>query len=278
MTFNLKATRNPGGLSGGPNKPLDKNQRKINTDMTRVFSRQYQEAQRRKIWESMELDWVQSQPWRDEIYQLTHNDIGAFLLEGGSEAQEKIGVSLTDFVDRPLVRDAIRDETYKFANSVGASTKDKLRATLTEANANGEALAQIENRIKRTFGFDAEQGIYVPRTDDDAYEMSNYRAERIARTESIRALNKGEREGYRESGVVQSMLWLASNDACPFCADMDGEECGFDQPFLAQGEEQVLEYAGNKISMKQNYSDVQAPPLHPNCRCTIIAKLVDMYN
>jgi len=262
-------------LSGGSNPPVSTGESKIAVPMKHIFAVQYHDAIKREVWDKMDFDWVASKAWADEIYKYTHGQIGVFLVQGGKKASEQVGVHLTDFIDRPAVQHAARKETYQFANAVGHSTKDKLKATLEEAHANGETIDEMKKRIKTTLGFDPDKDVY---TDyEESKKMSNWRAERIARTESARAVGVGTRQGYVESGVVKAAVWKTASDACPFCMDMDGEEVPLNQPFLKEGEEQDVEYGGDIITLVQDYSDVLAPPLHPNCRCTLVPRLLDIY-
>lgn len=255
----------------GSNPPLNKGEHKIGSAMQRIFSAQYHDAMDKQIINTMDFNWVASQEWADEIYKHTHGQIGVFMVNGNKEATKQTGVNLTDFVDRPAVQHALRDETYKFANSVGDSTKDKLRDTLIEATQNGETIDDMTKRIKTVFGFDPKKEIYVPLAAETPaqsaaiMELENWRAERIARTESARAFSTGERVSYEQTGVVEKAVWLAASDACPFCQEMDGKECGFNEPFFAQGGSMTASYKGQLLSMEFNYSDIIGPPLHPNC-------------
>lgn len=88
--------------------------------------------------------------------------------------------------------------------------------------------------------------------------MSKVSADRIARTETIRAVNNTAREVYRAEGVKYQM-WRASSDACEECGALDGQVIGIDDEY---------KYSGN---MSLDYTDgaLNGPPLHPNCRCAI---------
>lgn len=255
--------------------PLSKGEHHIGKSMQGIFAAQYHDAMSEKIYNTMKFDWVASKEWADEIYKQTHNQIGVFMVSGNKEANRQTGVTLTDFVDRPAVQQAMRDETYKFADSVGRSTQDKLGATLAEATANGETIDDMTKRIKTVFGFDPDMEVYVP--EGYGEELENWRAERIARTESARAFSKGERVSYEQTGVVEKCVWLASSDACPFCLEMNGEECNFNESFFAEGDSLSVSNKGATLTMSFGYSDIIGPPLHPNCRCAMTAKLIDIY-
>jgi SPP1 gp7 family putative phage head morphogenesis protein len=83
-------------------------------------------------------------------------------------------------------------------------------------------------------------------------KAKDYRTDRIARTETATAANQGTLEAYKQSGVVKKKEWITADDErlCDLCAPMDGEVVNIDDNFSA---------------------GISAPPLHPNCRCTIVA-------
>lgn len=76
-----------------------------------------------------------------------------------------------------------------------------------------------------------------------AYErkLHRIRNETIARTESARAMNEGQLQGFTEAGV-EKVFWFALFDRCPVCDPHDGEE------FTIRTSRGVL-------------------PFHPRCRC-----------
>jgi hypothetical protein len=54
---------------------------------------------------------------------------------------------------------------------------------------------------------------------------------------------------------------------------MDGTVVDLDENFFDQGDEQTADWRGQEIVMRYDYSDVNGPPLHPNCRCVLVAEL-----
>jgi len=92
----------------------------------------------------------------------------------------------------------------------------------------------------------------------DGYAFSDARAETIARTEANNALNQGTMTTWQESGVVSGKTWIVGDGCCDDCADLDGETVDLDEDFPG---------------------DVgDAPPGHPNCRCSMTAVLSDDSN
>lgn len=82
-----------------------------------------------------------------------------------------------------------------------------------------------------------------------------YQAERLVRTETNYAMNQAHLKGYKDSGVVEKYEFLAAHDkrTSKLCRDLDGE---------------VFELS--KAVVGENY-----PPMHPNCRSTVVPVLED---
>jgi len=93
--------------------------------------------------------------------------------------------------------------------------------------------------------------------EDYAEELIGQRAETIARTEIMGALNEGALETWRqarEDGFITGAArkeWLATEDelTCPICEPLDGVQVGLEETFPS----------GDLV-----------PPAHPNCRCATV--------
>jgi SPP1 gp7 family putative phage head morphogenesis protein len=85
------------------------------------------------------------------------------------------------------------------------------------------------------------------------------RAETIARTEVQRASNQGQIEAWDQAtdeGLLtgtETKEWIVTPDdrLCPICEPLDGQNVPMDGTFDADG------------------AQVDGPPAHPNCRCTL---------
>jgi SPP1 gp7 family putative phage head morphogenesis protein len=85
------------------------------------------------------------------------------------------------------------------------------------------------------------------------------RADNIARTETMRASNEGQLEAWDqavEDGLLtgeEQVEWITTPDdrLCDICEPMDGQTTGLGDTFDVDGEE------------------MDGPPAHPRCRCTI---------
>ena len=102
---------------------------------------------------------------------------------------------------------------------------------------------------------------------DSGMDLSEERASMLARTGSIWAYNEGAVERYVADGV-EVVEWLTADDdlTCPFCAEMNGKRVETQESFFSNGD--ALQAGGE--TLKFGRFDVKHPPLHPNCRCTLI--------
>jgi SPP1 gp7 family putative phage head morphogenesis protein len=140
-------------------------------------------------------------------------------------------------------------------------TAKQLSSALSEGYAAGESIPKLSKRVAEVF--DVAKG---------------YRTTRIARTEVIRASNYGAEAGYIQSGVVQYKEWLTAKDErlCPWCNSMNGKRVGVAETFVAKNDWVLIldpkDESGRTVldALKNTYGDIKAPPLHPNCRCTLV--------
>ena len=82
-----------------------------------------------------------------------------------------------------------------------------------------------------------------------------YQAERLVRTETNYAMNQAHLKGYKDSGVVEKYEFLAARDkrTSKLCRDLDGE----------------------MFELSEATVGVNYPPVHCNCRSTVIPVLED---
>ena len=152
------------------------------------------------------------------------------------------------------VSEAIDAASLQFCQATNATTKlqldralDRLRQEIAEGILGADhTLAALTQRVNEVFT-----------------QASAYRAERIARTESSRAIHLGQRISAEESGVVRGFRLLLSADACPVCRDI-----------FAQAPEIPL-HGKFAVMGEGAYADIWSPPLHPNCMCTMTEILID---
>lgn len=113
-------------------------------------------------------------------------------------------------------------------------TREYLRATVREAIAEGWSNDTIAAKLRTSYGF------------------SKSRAMLIARTETNMASNAGALASYKASGVVGGKQWLTAED------DKVTPDC-------------VLNGDAGTVALASPFpSGAEAPPDHPNCRCTLV--------
>lgn len=166
----------------------------------------------------------------------------------GKEALKYIG-SEDDF-DMVPMQDFIKNNTLKFAKELNSKTLSDLKNLVAIGVEQGESTLQIAARIQSYVGFSAA------------------RSETIARTETIRGASNADIEAWKQSDLVEAMIWYTALDerVDDACAELHGKEVGLSEQFMSNDELQdigVQPYGGNN----------RQPPLHPNCRCLLIPKV-----
>lgn len=164
-----------------------------------------------------------------------------FDLAGDNESQLRIDEKILAY---------IHDRIDRLATETNDETIRQIEQTIAEGVSTGESMLSLRKRI------------------EDVYDYADsVRAERIARTETLAALNRGTNEAYRQSPMVKAKEWSTEANGCQFCLAMNGRIIGIDDDFAKLGET-MDGNAGGKLSF--GYENIVHPPLHPNCRCSII--------
>lgn len=129
-----------------------------------------------------------------------------------------------------------------FVKGVNENTRDALRDTLKEGLVNEEGIDQLSKRVSSVFS-----------------DAKGQRSRMISRTEVLRSTNFATEEAFRQSQVVRGKEWLTAQDerVDDECAALDGKIIDIEDDFH-----------------EGKFSD-EFPPLHPNCRCTILPVLID---
>lgn len=125
----------------------------------------------------------------------------------------------------------MRKNGLHLAKHLSTSLGDKLKSTLATGLENNEPPAVLKERLRAST------------TQYKGWELT-----RLARTESMGAVNEGALEALKASPSIDAKQWIAHSGACVACQGLDGEVVLLDASFS---------------------TGVQRPPKHPNCRCTI---------
>lgn len=177
---------------------------------------------------------------------------------------------------RSTVTEAARDAARRLPESIRFTLTDEGVARIIQSRA-GKVVTEIgettARHVSETLARGVAEGKPIPEiarelAADPAF--SRDRAEMIARTETSAGYNRSQLEVWQEAGV-EKVKWLLAPDPCEFCeaaaARFGGNnEHPIGEPMFRIGD--VLQGAdGGK--MRLDFEDIIAPPLHPNCRCTL---------
>lgn len=160
------------------------------------------------------------------------------------------------------IYDQIRSHVIKLAEStladINASTLEEtqrqVEAIREEVLAGQQSGENMRDRIKRIEKFFSEE--------------SRWKARRIATTEASRAANWGYLAATADADWIVGYEWLLSADACLQCKAVG----------LVGGRARRVK-KGSPFATGQSrdafYATIQAPPLHPGCRCTLTGIIED---
>lgn len=158
----------------------------------------------------------------------------------GSEIPAELNDSMTLY---------ITSRTDKMLDILNQHIVSDLSATIQEGLLNGDSLKEMKSRITKVYT-----------------NISDVRAELISRTETIAVSNQSALESYRQSTIVTKQEWRANPGACEFCSELNGKTVGLFESYVLEGTR--LQSGDDFFNV--DYENVEHPPLHPNCECTIL--------
>lgn len=228
------------GLAPGQEKPAEKKESKERT-REEAITQPAIPGQR----ESVDHSWK----W----LHISEKESGEMLLKEWINIKEIPGLNYGELVQKILKATSV-DE---FADLKAVTEKqieqgllnkeqiEQLRKIMETAFKRNLSIKEIEDNIRNDIAL-------KDRLDeaDNLMQSAEVRPNLIARTETIRLANQGLVDMYGENGI-QKVSWLAavSDRTCEQCMNLDGQIFKLDE--LAVGQNQ--------------------PPLHPNCRCTLLS-------
>jgi len=172
---------------------------------------------------------------------------GASLLPDGSFDLGLLSGKASEFVVQATNRAAIR-MARSVSDSLAERVSNIIRIGIEETATGTDVIGLLEEA-----GFDEN------------------RAQTIARTESARAYTDGQNAAWEASGVVKGKTWLVSPYACEFCeaaaAQYGEKSVGVNDAFYERG---ATITGASGATMALDFDDTSGPPLHPNCRCSLL--------
>ena len=180
-------------------------------------------------------------------YQMTLEDvlIGLFS-DQYKETAEMMGVmapgisrqAIINIIEYPYAGQMYSDSIWRNKDNLVNFINKELVISLVR----GDSIQKIARKLRNE-------------TKADSLRLAQSWAERLVRTELNHTMNQAHLKGYKDSGVVEKYEFLAAHDkrTSKLCRDLDGK---------------VIEL--QKAVVGENY-----PPMHPNCRSTVIPVLED---
>ena len=138
--------------------------------------------------------------------------------KAGQAAFTEIGFQAAFNVTNPAARKYLQDKVFKFSEDVNEVTREKIRKALVKGLDAGDDIRKISKRIA------------------DVFEINRgSRTDTIARTEIVGASNNGTHQGYIDSEIVKTEIWVDSRDdkvrTDPHNHALDGEEVALGKRF-----------------------------------------------
>lgn len=163
-----------------------------------------------------------------EIKQMADKNIELIWLHGSEVAGTQLAVNIVSSEKAKQIIKILKQSNYVLINSLGNDVTKKVLFEVQQGLLLGESYSKMRKRI-------------LP-----IINTTKYNAERIARTETARAMSESLKYSYRFAGV-KKVEWITAGDemVCQICSGYDGRV--FD------------------------INKVPSQPVHPNCRCTLVS-------
>lgn len=202
---------------------------------------------------------AQQKLFDDQAYDaLMVKDLTPMLLDlaqtQGGLALVFAGDTENEFHMTAQIQNFINKNTLRMTTNFNDETLQRLNDSLAEGIQAGEGISELKKRVSDVFD-----------------GVDGYRAERIARTETLKASNNATTWAYKQTGYVTGKQWAVNPNACEQCLEFEGKTVPLDDSFLAIGESYtVTDENGDEKTYTNDYDTIEEPPLHPNCECTIV--------
>lgn len=149
----------------------------------------------------------------------------------------------------------VQEYELAFSRRVSETSREQVRTLLLKQQADGWTTERLREELEGKFE-----------------TWDSVRSEQVARSETIRASNAGAKAGYVQASI-EEITWLASADPCQYCASLHGTVIKTTEVFVKTGG--TVDGADGGTYTNE-FLAVEFPPLHPQCRCTILAGRVSL--
>lgn len=194
--------------------------------------------------------------WNAALADLIEKYTTPEFIDAGAEALAEVAGNLEgafDLADERAVRffDRYRTQLARTSAAINSATETAVSKMIQEGILNGLSSVDLAGEIESRLA-----------------EIGPSRALRIARSETSRARGAAVEAGWAQSDVVTGKRWLAAPNECEFCERVDGATAELGEPFYKRGDTVTGARGG---TLKLNFEDIHHHPLHPNCRCAVVA-------
>ena len=143
--------------------------------------------------------------------------------------------------------EALAGEQINYLKNIDVSIREKIRDLLLEGIQEGQPMDALIRDIK------AQHASIV-----------DHQAERLARSETIKASSLGQDQAMRDAGI-EEYIWLSARDRRVCQPPRD--------PSRRHLKHYCSELDGRVFSLKDPQRPLPVRDTHPNCRCTLVANI-----
>jgi HK97 family phage portal protein len=174
------------------------------------------------------------------------------------ESEYGVTVGAAFDIDTSAARKYLETTNRRMARDIPNSLQKEVRREIANGMKRGDDTDTVASKLQEMKG-----------------QWTESRAKRIARTESRYAGEAGKMEGWGQSGVVAGKEFLIAPGACPVCKAVDMQVKGKMFPIggkmFNKGDSiKYTDDGGKSRKFMFDYTSMKGPPVHPNCRCTLI--------
>jgi len=166
-------------------------------------------------------------------------------------AYDGLGIDGVFNADDTEVKRFIQRDIQKLGTSVDTVTRVKLEAVFAEGLSTDETVDALKN-------------IFT--------ELKTTRLQAIVRTETTKVSNQSSKLAYVQSKVIKEIKWFTALDerVSDLCQSLHGKTVWVEENFFNQGDTYTYPNGDKESTVKFDYDNVESPPAHTNCRCTLI--------
>lgn len=234
----------------------DEWEKKYNKELQKIFLIQEKDI----LKQINDQKWIDKPKWNElkylTLYHTLISPIQKDLVKSEWDiALEELSIDAAFQIWDPASSKWLKDNINKFAIEIDNTTKNQIFDEIDKWNKLWLWVKVIANNVSRKFNI-----------------LKTSRAESIVRTETIRASSFANQKAWEDSDVVESKQWWTAIDerVCKDCGPLHWKIIKLKDDFFKKGQT-------TPGWLKLNYSNTPASPLHPRCRCSLIAIIKEIW-